>query len=91
MPTKTTKPKKTKFADVKAKATAKAKAAYDKGTAAFGEAKTFTKGNVDAMVESGKILGTGLKAIGEGYVAEGKTAVATAQREPIPATVPTGP
>lgn len=55
----------------------KAKAFYDKGTAAFGEAQTLTKGNLDAVVESGKILGAGLKTLGEGYVAEGKTAVAT--------------
>ena len=64
---------KAKLAGVKGKA----KAAYQKGAAAFGEAKTFTKGNVDAVVETGKILGTGLKTLGEGYVTEGKTAFAT--------------
>lgn len=58
-------------------ARSKAKAAYDKGAARFGEAKTFTKGNVDAVVESGRILGAGLKQLGEGYVAEGKNAAAT--------------
>jgi len=71
----TTKPRaNAKLANVQSKA----KAAYEKGTATFGEAKTFTKGNLDAVVESGKILGFGLKTLGEGYVAEGKTAVATA-------------
>lgn len=71
----TTKPRaKAKLADMQSKV----KAVYEKGTATFGEAKTFAKGNVEAVVESGKILGAGLKTLGEGYVAEGKTAAATA-------------
>jgi hypothetical protein len=70
----TTKPRaKAKLADIQGKA----KAAYDKGAATFGEARTFTKGNVDAVVESGRILGAGLRQLGEGYVAEGRNAVAT--------------
>jgi hypothetical protein len=36
-----------------------------------------TKGNVEAVVASGKILGSGLKVLGEGSVAEGKQAVDT--------------
>lgn len=54
-----------------------AKTAYEKGAAAFGEAKTATKGNLEAVVASGKILGTGLKTLGDGYLAEGKSAIAT--------------
>lgn len=59
----------------------KAKAVLAKGVATFGEIKDFTKGNVDAVVESGKILGTGLKDIGTGYVAEGRSAFATANAD----------
>ena len=55
----------------------KAKAVYERGEAAFADAKSFTKGNIEAIVESGKILGTGLKQLGEGYVAEGRSAAAT--------------
>ena len=60
-----------------AKPRTKAKAAYEKGEAAFGDAASFTKGNIEAILESGKILGTGLKQLGEGYVAEGRSAAAT--------------
>ena len=79
MPTKTTtKPAaKAKLASVGDTVKTKAKAAYTKGAAAFDDVKELTKGNVDAVVESGKILGAGLKTLGEGYVAEGKTAYAT--------------
>lgn len=59
----------------------RAKAAYDKGTALFGEANEFTKGNVEALVESGKILAAGLQEMGKGYVAEGKTAFETVQAD----------
>lgn len=55
----------------------KAKAGYAKGAAVLGEAGQFTKGNVDAVVESGKILAAGIKEFGEGYAAEAKAAYAT--------------
>jgi hypothetical protein len=55
----------------------KAKVAYAKGSAVVGEIGAMTKGNVEAVVASGKILGEGLKAFGEGSVAEGKQAVDT--------------
>lgn len=74
MATKTTKTSaKSKLGGVQSQA----KAAYAKGTAALDEIKSFTKGNVDAVVASGKILGAGLKVLGEGYVAEGRNAVST--------------
>lgn len=74
MSTTTTKPRaKAKVADVQSKA----KAVYEKGAGAVGELKGFTKGNIDAVVESGKILGTGIKQIGAGYVAETRSAAAT--------------
>ena len=55
----------------------KAKEAFEKGTAAFGEASEFTKGNVEALVESGKILSTGLQDMGTNLVAEGRSAFET--------------
>lgn len=61
---------KTVFADVKTKA----KAAFDKGTASIGEATDFAKGNVEAVVESGKIYAAGLQELGSSYVAESKSA-----------------
>ena len=55
----------------------KAKVAYEKGTALMSEATEFTKGNVEAVVESGKILAAGLQDMGKGYVTEGKSAFET--------------
>jgi hypothetical protein len=52
----------------------KAKAAFEKSTASLGEAGEFAKGNVEALVESGKIFAEGLKGMGETIVAEGKSA-----------------
>ncbi|MBW8784224.1 MAG: phasin family protein [Novosphingobium sp.] len=52
----------------------KAKVAYDKSTAVFGEAAEFTKGNVEAVVESGKILAGGFQALGTTAVAESRSA-----------------
>lgn len=56
----------------------KAKTAYDKGTALAGEATEFAKGNVEAMVESGKIFSEGFQSIGKTYVDEAKSAFETA-------------
>jgi phasin family protein len=56
----------------------KAKAAYEKSTAAFGDYNEFAKGNLEAVVESGKILAAGLQELGNGFVAEAKTALETA-------------
>lgn len=55
----------------------RAKAAFEKGSALFAEAGEFSKGNVEAVVESGKILAAGLQELGKGYVSEGKTAFET--------------
>lgn len=76
MATKTTDFTKT-INDVVADAQEKAKTAYAQGTAAFGEAGEFAKGNVEAVVESGKILATGLKELGGSLVEEGKAAFET--------------
>lgn len=56
----------------------KAKAAYEKGSSIVGEAGEFTKGNVEAVVESGKILASGVQALGREYVEESKSAFETA-------------
>jgi hypothetical protein len=53
----------------------KAKAAYAKGSAVAGEIGSMAKGNLDAVVSSGKILGTGLKEMGEGSFVEGRHAM----------------
>jgi phasin family protein len=49
------------------------KDAQEKAKAAFGDAGTFAKGNVEAIVESSKILATGLQDMTKGYVEETKS------------------
>lgn len=61
------------------KVQATAKEFYAKGAHALEEVKDFTKGNADALVVSGKILGLGLKQLGTSYVAEGRSAIETAK------------
>jgi phasin family protein len=55
----------------------KAKVAYEKGTEAMTEATEFAKGNVEAIVESGKILAAGAQDLGKTYVEEAKSAYET--------------
>ncbi|HYD25354.1 MAG TPA: phasin family protein [Croceibacterium sp.] len=55
----------------------RAKVAYEKGTEAFAEATEFAKGNVEAFVESGKILAGGVQDLGKTYVEEAKSAYET--------------
>jgi hypothetical protein len=62
------------FQSAFADAQEKAKAAYEKSTAAFGEYNEFAKGNTEALVEAGKILAAGLKEMGEALVADSKGA-----------------
>ncbi len=62
------------FKTVVAEAQTKAQEAFEKSSAAFGEAGEFAKGNVEALVESTKILGIGLKDMGEEFVQEAKSA-----------------
>lgn len=56
---------------------ARAQAAYEKGSEALTEATEFTKGNVEALVESGKILAGGAQAFGKTYVEDAKSAYET--------------
>jgi len=60
----------TAFSDIQGKA----KAALEKGTGALGEANEFAKGNVEAVVESGKIFSAGLQDLGATLVAESRGA-----------------
>ena len=62
-------------------ATAKAMAAFEKSQAAMGDVGTFAKGNVEAVVESSKILATGLQEMGKSYAAETKSVVETMTAE----------
>ena len=61
-----------------ADAQTRAKAAYDKLQAYTGEVTEFTKGNVEAIVEAGKILGAGVQTIARGEVEAAKGAFETA-------------
>jgi hypothetical protein len=63
--------------DVVAEIQSKAKVAYEKGTETLTEATEFAKGNVEAIVESGKILAAGAQDLGKGYVEEAKSAYET--------------
>lgn len=75
--TRTAKPKKITVKSVTADVQDKAKLAYAKGSEVVGEISAMTKGNVEAVVASGKILGAGLKELGQESIAEGKQAVDT--------------
>jgi hypothetical protein len=55
-------------------AQAKAKAAFEKSQTAMGEVSEFTKGNVEAIVESSKIFAEGCQEIGSTLAAESRTA-----------------
>lgn len=55
----------------------KAKTAFSKGTELLGEYTEFAKGNVEAVVESGKILATGLQGMGTSMVADTKESFET--------------
>ena len=66
-----------KLKDVVATAQDRTKAAFEKTSAYAGQYGEFTKGNLEAVVESGKILAAGLQDMGRAYVAEGKSAVET--------------
>ena len=60
---------------------ARARTAFEKSQAMFGNAGEFTKGNLEAMVESGKILATGVQAMGKTYVAEVKSTFESVQAD----------
>ncbi|HNN54709.1 MAG TPA: phasin family protein [Novosphingobium sp.] len=55
----------------------RAKVAFEKGNALLADAGEFNKANIEALVESGKILAAGVQSLGKDYVAEGKSAFET--------------
>ena len=59
----------------------RAKLAFEKSQALAGEAGEFTKGNVEAIVESGKVLAAGIQDMGKDYVAEAKSVFETVQAD----------
>jgi hypothetical protein len=65
------------IADAVSGAQEKAKEAFTRGSAFAGEYTEFAKGNVEAVVESGKILAAGLQDMGSKFVADGKSAFET--------------
>lgn len=56
----------------------RAKAAYENSAEMTADAAEFTKGNFDALVESGKILAAGMQDLGRTAVADAKSAAETA-------------
>jgi phasin family protein len=71
----------TKIKTAVTEAQTKAKEAFDKGAATFGEYNEFSKGNVEAVVASGKILAAGVQSLGKTFVDDGKTAFETLTAE----------
>jgi phasin family protein len=65
------------FADAIGDIQTKAKAAYDKSAELAAEATEFAKGNVEALVESGKVYAAGVQDLSKGYVEEAKSAYET--------------
>jgi phasin family protein len=55
----------------------KAQAAYDKGTGLVAEMTDLAKGNVEAIVESGKILASSIEGLSKSYAEEAKSAYET--------------
>lgn len=59
----------------------KARAALEKGQAVASDARALAQGNVEACLESGKILANGLKDIGTRQAAEGQATFAALTSE----------
>ncbi len=55
----------------------KAQEAYDKGTGMVSEMTDLAKGNVEAIVESGKIMAAAIQDMGKSYADEAKSAYET--------------
>lgn len=68
-----------KAKEVAADMQTRAKAAYDKGAEMTQDVVEFQKGNIEALVESGKILASGMQDMGRTYVEEAKSAADTVQ------------
>lgn len=62
-----------------ANAKGRLKGAVDKGTEMTAETVAFQKGNLEALVESGKVFASGLQNMGRDYVEDTRAAIETAQ------------
>lgn len=71
----------TGFESIISDAQGKAKDAFEKSTALFGDYADFTKGNIEAVVQSGKILAEGLQSMSSDFVAESRSAFETASAD----------
>jgi hypothetical protein len=65
------------FQDTFSEVQGKAKEAFEKGSSMLGEFGEFARGNVEAVVESSKILASGLQDLGASFAAEGRSAFET--------------
>lgn len=65
--------------DMAAQMQTRAKAAFEKGGEMTSQVTDFHKANIEALVESGKILASGMQDMGRTYVEEAKTAADTVQ------------
>ncbi|WP_454597494.1 phasin family protein [Qipengyuania sp. SM2507] len=63
--------------DAAAEIQTRAKAAYEKGTELTGEVTEFHKGNLEAIVESSKLLASGMQDMGRTYMEDARTAADT--------------
>ncbi|QGN55213.1 phasin family protein [Novosphingobium sp. Gsoil 351] len=70
---KTTEDFSSKIQDAVKDAQERAKTAFEKSQAALGDANEFSKGNLEALVETGKVLANGIQTMGKSYVAEVKS------------------
>ena len=61
------------FESMMSEAQAKAKEAFEKSSTMLGDYAEFAKGNVEAVVESGKVLTEGLQDMGTNFVAESRS------------------
>lgn len=76
---KTTEDFSSKIQDAMKDAQDRAKTAFEKGQATMGDVNAFSKGNLEALVETGKVLSSGMQTMGKSYVEEVKSAFTTMQ------------
>ena len=70
-----------KIQDAMKDAQGRAKTALEKSQAAMGDVNEFSKGNLEALVETGKVLASGIQTMGKSYVAEVKSTFETMQAD----------
>ena len=78
---KTTEDFSSKIQDAMKDAQGRAKTAFEKSQTAMGDANEFSKGNLEALVETGKVLASGIQTMGKSYVAEVKSSFETMQAD----------